>query len=102
EQGLTLSIKPRETFYVLILAALQQEEKNKEAAELLELLVTLNPTSKQYWQQLQATYLNLANSAKDPDEALEWNVRTIVTIERAQKLGILDEARDHFNVVGIM
>jgi hypothetical protein len=102
QQGLTLSIKPRETFYVLILAALQQEEKNKEASELLELLVTLNPTSKQYWQQLQATYLNLANNAKDPDEALEWNVRTIVTIERAQKLGILNGPRDYFNMVGIM
>lgn len=103
QQGLLLSIKPRETFYVLILAALQQEGKNAEAAELLELLVTLNPTSKQFWQQLQATYLNLANSfPADSDEALEYNIRTIVTIERAQELGILDTPRDHFNMVGIL
>ncbi len=103
QKGLLLSIKPRETFYVLILAALQQEGKNKEASELLELLVTINPTSKQYWQQLQATYLNLANSfPPESREALEYNVRTIVTIERAQKLGILDTPRDHFNMVGIL
>ena len=65
--------------------------------------VSINPTSKQYWQQLQATYLNLANSAKpDSDEALEYNVRTILTIERAQKLGILNTPRDHFNMIGIL
>ena len=103
EKGLLLTIKPRENFYVLILAALQQDGKNEEAAEILELLITLNPTSKQFWQQLQATYLTLANSADaTAEEALMWNVRTIATIERAQKLGILDTPRDHFNVVGIL
>jgi len=102
-KGLLLTIKPRENFYVLILAALQQDNKNVEAAEILELLVTQNPTSKQYWQQLQATYLTLANdAAATAEEALSWNVRTIVTIERAQKLGILDTPRDHFNMVGIL
>ncbi len=103
EKGLLLTIKPRENFYVLILAALQQDGKNEEAAEILELLITLNPTSKQFWQQLQSTYLTLANSADaTAEEALMWNVRTIATIERAQKLGILDTPRDHFNVVGIL
>ena len=103
EKGLLLTIKPRENFYVLILAALQQEGKNIEGAELLELLVTENPNSSQYWQQLQATYLTLANSSEaTAKQALEWNVRTINTIERAQKLGFLDTPRDHFNVVGIL
>lgn len=102
EQGLLLSIKPRESFYVLILAALQQDGKHAESAELLELLVSLNPTSRQYWQQLQATYLTLANESTDPDKQLEYNVRTIITIERAQKLGLLDTPRDHFNLVGIL
>ncbi len=103
EKGLLLTAKPREAFYVLVLAALQQEGKNKEAGEILELLVTLNPTSKQFWQQLQATYLNIANAAPpDSQEALEYNVRTVITIERAQKLGILNSPRDHFNMVGIL
>ena len=103
KKGLLLTIKPRENFYVLILAALQQDGKNVEAGEILELLVTQNPTSKQYWQQLQATYLTLANSSEvSAEDAMAWNVRTIATIERAQKLGILDEPRDHFNMVGIL
>lgn len=103
EKGILLSLKPRESFYVLILAALQQDNKNVEAAEILELLVAQNPTNKQYWQQLQATYLALANDAEEGSrQALEWNMRTIVTIDRAQKLGILDEPRDYFNRVGIL
>lgn len=103
EKGLLMSISPRESFYVLILAALQQDGKNAEAAEILELLVRQKPTSKQYWQQLQATYLNLANDAPEGSrENLEWNIRTVLTIDRAQELGILDEPRDHFNRVGIL
>lgn len=103
ERGLLLKLKPKESFYVLILAALQQDGKNEEAAELLEILVKQNPTSKQYWQQLQATYLNLANNAPEGSvEWLEYNIRTIYTLDRAQKLGILDAPRDHFNRVGIL
>jgi hypothetical protein len=103
ERGLLMSLKPKESFYVLILAALQQDGKNKEAAELLELLVRQNPTNKQYWQQLQASYLNLANESPEGSrEWLEYNIRTVLTIDRAQKLGILDNPRDHFNRVGIL
>ena len=103
EKGILLSLKPRESFYVLILAALQQDNKNVEASEILELLVAQKPTNKQYWQQLQATYLALANDAEEGSrQALEWNMRTIITIDRAQKLGILDEPRDYFNRVGIL
>jgi len=103
EKGILMSLTPRESFYVLILAALQQDKKNVEAAEILELLVALKPTNKQYWQQLQATYLNLANDAPEDSNAnLEWNVRTVLTIERAQKLGFLDDPADHFNRVGIL
>ena len=102
EKGLYLAIKPRDTFYVLILAALQQEGRDQEAADLLELLVKQNPTNRQYWQQLAFTYLSLAEKAKDdPEQSYEWNVRTIVTIERAQELGIMDTPRDHFNLIGI-
>ncbi len=103
EQGILMNLKPKESFYVLILAALQQDGKNAEAAELLEILVQQNPTSRQYWNQLQATYLNLANDAPEGSrENLEYNVRTILTIDRAQRLGILDAPRDHFNRVGIL
>lgn len=103
EKGILLNLKPRESFYVLILAALQQENKNVEAGEILELLVAQYPTNKQYWAQLQGSYLTLANDAEDGSrESLEWNIRTVHTIDRAQKLGILDDPRDHFNRVGIL
>lgn len=103
EKGILLNLKPRESFYVLILAALQQDNKNVEAADILELLIAQQPTNKQYWAQLQATYLTLANDAEENSrESLEWNIRTVHTIDRAQKLGILDDPRDHFNRVGIL
>lgn len=102
QKGLHMAIKPRDTFYVLILAALQQEGRDQEAAELLELLVKQYPTNRQYWQQLAFTYLTLAEKEKDnPERAYEWNVRTILAIERAQELGIMDTPRDHFNLIGI-
>jgi hypothetical protein len=102
ESGLYSAIKPRDTFYVLLLAVLQQQGRNREVADLLELLVQHQPTNRQYWQQLAFTYLALAEEEKDnPQAVYEWNVRTILAIERAQELGIMDTPRDHFNLVGI-
>jgi tetratricopeptide (TPR) repeat protein len=48
------------------------------------------PNSKQYWQQLAATYLQL-----------EESVRAINTIERAQQYGIMNSPKDNYNLVGI-
>ncbi len=104
QEGLYSDLKPKDNFYVLILAALQQFGKNEEAAELLELLVSQHPENKQYWQQLAASYLNLAAEAEgksDTKRVRQWNIRTIVTIERAQELGIMNEPKDNFNLVGL-
>lgn len=102
ENGLYDAIKPRETFYVIILAIIQTEGRNEEAAELLELLVKQYPTNRQYWQQLAFTYLALAEEHRnDPEREYELNIRTITAIERAQQLGIMDTPRDHFNLIGI-
>jgi hypothetical protein len=102
EAGLYSAIKPRDQFYVLLLAVLQQQGRNREVADLLELLVKQFPTNRQYWQQLAFTYLALAEEAKNnPAEAYEWNIRTILTIERAQQLGIMDTPKDHYNLIGI-
>lgn len=104
QEGLYGAIKPRDGFYVLILAALQQNGKNERAAEMLELLVSQHPENKQYWQQLAATYLNLAAEAEtksDQKTVRQWNIRTILTIERSQALGIMTEQKDNFNLVGL-
>lgn len=101
ENGLYSEVKPRETFYVVILAVLQTQGRVKDAAELLELLVSRYPTNRQYWQPLVYSYLTLAEEEDDPERAYELQIRAITAIDRAQELGIMDTPRDHFNLIGI-
>ncbi|AOS46340.1 Anaphase-promoting complex, cyclosome, subunit 3 [Lacunisphaera limnophila] len=88
--GLHLTTRPRDTFYVLKLVCLQQLDRNAEAAELLELLLKQKPDNANYWQQLAAIYLNIAQE-----------LRAVVTIERAQSHGFMNQPKDHFNLIGI-
>lgn len=89
--GLRLVARPKDTFYVLKLACLQQLDRNAEAAEILELLVRQKPDNKTYWQQLAAIYLNQ-----------QQDVRAVLTFERAQSFGHMNGPRDNFNLVGIL
>lgn len=89
--GLRLVTRPKDAFYVLKLACLQQLDRNVEAAELLELLVKQKPDNKNYWQQLAAIYLNQ-----------QQDVRAVLTFERAQAHGHMNGPRDNFNLVGIL
>ena len=90
EKGLGMSLKPKDTFYILLLATLQQQNETARSAEILELLVKQNPANKTYWQQLASTYLNL-----------QQDVRAALTIERAQKHDTMNTPKDNFNLVGI-
>ena len=90
EKGLRMSIKPKEQFYILLLATLQQQGDYKRSAEVLELMVVQNPKNKTYWPLLAATYLQL-----------EENVRAIITIERAQQYGMMVKKKDNYTLVGI-
>lgn len=103
EIGLLLTNRPRDNYYVLKLVCLQQLERNEEAAELLELLVKIKPDSSTYWQQLAAIYLNLAASQdeKNITKAEQYNIRSIISIERAQSHGFMNTPKDNFNLVGI-
>lgn len=100
-EGLHFTINPKENFYVILLATLQQSGEIAKTAEILELLVHKYPSKLTYWQQLMGTYANLAAEAKSPEKAEEYNLRTIVTIERAQALGMMDSPKDNYNLVGI-
>jgi len=71
EKGLTMSLKPKDTFYILLLATLQQQGETARSAEILELLVKKDPSNRVYWSQLASTYLSL-----------QQNVRAALTIER--------------------
>lgn len=99
-EGLRLATRPKDQFYVLLLACMQQEGDFAGSAEVLELLVKRAPTNKAYWQQLAGTYLNLS-ADKNPRRAFEFSIRAIVTIERAQALGIMNTPKDNYNLVSI-
>lgn len=100
EKSLLLSNHPKENFYVILLATLQQQGDFAPAAEYYELLVKKYPSNKNYWSQLMATYVTLS---QDPDEkkARSYNLRAAVTIERAQERGFLNTPKDNFNLIGI-
>jgi len=87
--GLRLQIKPSDSFYVLLLAAAQQSGDYTQAADLLELLVAQKPANSGYWQQLTSTYLSLASTANNEREADRFRLRALLTLERAQALGLL-------------
>jgi tetratricopeptide (TPR) repeat protein len=102
-RGLSASARPRDTFYQLKLAELYQLNRIDETADYLELLVKMKPENKSYWQQLAATYLQLAAAAEKKDDKAfnTYNIRAILAIERAQKLGIMTTPKDNYNLVGI-
>ncbi len=100
-EALNVELRPKEGFYVILIATLQQSGDHAETAEILELLVKQYPAKQTYWQQLMGTYSNLAGEVKDPDKARDYNLRAIVTIERAQGKGFMITPKDNYNLVGI-
>jgi tetratricopeptide (TPR) repeat protein len=101
EKALLMSVRPRENFYLILLSTLQQQSNYKEASEYYELLVRQYPSNRSYWQQLAAMYSALAQESKDEKEILSYNLRAILTMERAQALGLLNTPRDNFNLIGM-
>lgn len=90
DKGLMLEPRPKEQLYQLKLAVLQQVDNFPAAADVLELLVEQYPTNRTYWLQLTGIYLNL-----------QKDIRAILTIERAQALGLMKTPKDNFQLVGI-
>jgi tetratricopeptide (TPR) repeat protein len=104
DRDLHSTIRPRDSVYQLKLAELYQLGRYNETAELLELLVKMKPENKSYWQQLASSYQQLASTATDKHDdkaAYSYNIRIILAIERAQKLGIMNSPKDNYNLVGI-
>lgn len=102
EKGMHLAIRPKDTFYVLKLAALQQLGRTQETAEMFELLIKQKPESSTYYQQLAATYLGLAGQpGTSAADAEIYNIRAALTIERAQAQGHMNTPQHSFNLIGI-
>jgi hypothetical protein len=94
------SVRPKEQLYFLLLAILQQENDPVRSAEVLELIVKQFPTKKDYWPQLWATYLNLANDKDESKSRINF-IRAINTVERAQAQGFMVTPKDNFNLVSL-
>ncbi len=102
EKGLQMTPRPKDTFYLILLAITQQKGDMVRLAELLELLVKMSPAKKDYWSQLGGVYLNLAAAQeKDAKKAKEFNTRAILAIERAQALGFMKTPKENYTLVGI-
>jgi len=100
QEGLLTALKPKEGFYVLLLASLQQLGDLARSTEVLEQMVTAKPDNKTYWQQLLATYLNMGGgNEKDEEKSRESLARAINTMERAQALGLMETPKDNYNLV---
>lgn len=100
--ALTLQTHPRSDLYTLLIAELMEEGEFRQAADYIELLVTLKPTQRDLWEQLWQIYNQLASEASSKgDESLEreYLARAIIAIERGQKLGYLNKPADNYNLV---
>lgn len=100
EKALSSTIHPKDSLYLLLLAALQQDGDYVRSAEILEILVKNYPSKKDYWENLRSIYLNLGQD-KNEEKARQNNLRAIITIERAQALGLMRTPKANFELVGI-
>lgn len=100
EKLLQTSVRPKENIYFLLLNIYIQEGDTAKTAEILELLVKQFPNKKDYWPQLWASYLNMAND-KDEAKVRANFARAINTVERAQALGFMNTPKDNFNLVSL-
>jgi tetratricopeptide (TPR) repeat protein len=101
ERGLLLSIAPKEGFYALLLAGLQQEQDYERGADLLEFLVSNFPEKKDYWPTLLSFYLSMMNESLESNPRISRinNLRAINTLERGNKQGVLNSPKDNYNLV---
>lgn len=81
---------PTEQLYQVLAISYQLSNEFEQASEVFEILVSKWPKNKQYWQQLYALYVNSNQS-----------LRAILTLERAQALGILNSPKDYLSKVGL-
>ncbi|HTB79975.1 MAG TPA: tetratricopeptide repeat protein [Opitutaceae bacterium] len=101
-KGLRATAHPNDGFYVLELAAYQQLGNYADAADVLEHVLKTKPDNKTYWQQLTAFYLNLASMAdekQDEQQSRNYNIRAILTMERAQQHGALITPKDNLRLI---
>jgi Tfp pilus assembly protein PilF len=101
EDGMMAAIQPKEGFYMLLMAILQQENDHVRSAEILELMVNKFPDKRDYWPALMGTYLNIATTEQDEFRRREHYIRAINALERAQERGFMTTPKDNYNLVTV-
>lgn len=101
ERALMSAIEPKEGFYTIYLAILQQQNETLRSAEVLELMLKKFPAKKDYWPALMGTYIALAGAEKSPERQKEYYIRAINACERAQALGLMKDPKDNYNLFTI-
>ena len=103
EKTIAMSPKAKDSYYVFLLATLQQLGDYPRSAEILELLLAHNPSSKTYWQDLTMFYMAMAQNDKDKNDRKikTYNIRAINTIERAQAHGYMTTPRDNYTLFSL-
>jgi tetratricopeptide (TPR) repeat protein len=97
EKTLHISVHPKDTLYILLLATLQQQGDFTKAAEVLELILEQHPDDKTYWPDLVIFYQNLAQTKdKDKKASRMYYVRAINALEKAQSLGYMKAQKDNY------
>jgi tetratricopeptide (TPR) repeat protein len=100
EKTMRMSLHTKDTYYMFLLATLQQEQDYARGAKVLELLLSHNANNKSYWQDLSMFYMALAQDPKlkDEDRIRIYNIRAINTVERAQAAGYMKTPRDNYTL----
>lgn len=101
EKAMLSTQNPKESFYLLLIAIMQQQNEMTRASEYLELFLKKFPGKKDYWPVLVQTYVSLAQAEKDPEKGRDFYIRAINAIERAQKLGFMKTPKDNYALVTI-
>lgn len=101
EKAMLSTNTPKESFYLLLIAIMQQQGEMVRASEFLELFLKKFPTKKDYWPVLVSTYVNLAQGEKEHERQREYYIRAINAMERAQALGFMKTPKDNYTLVTV-
>ena len=103
EGTLRRQVVPPESIRLVLVGAAQLLQDNPAAIDQLELLAEQNPKNASYWSQLAGLYLTEASAleTRDAKAARGYHLRAIVTLERAQALGLLHTPAEHLSLIGL-
>jgi len=91
DQALAVATDPKEEWYRVKLGSLLELEEHAEAAEVLKILIQMNPDRKEYWIQLSGTQMELDRMG----EAMS-------ALRLAYRRGLLDKGTEFTQLAGLL